>query len=244
MEDLWLWAAVIVVLAAVAWLWSRKRAAGGAPSSRPGTRKGSRRVDELDTVQAWEPHATRILSRGERDAYGVLLRALPDHMMLAQVPLSRFLKVPTRYSYAEWLKRVGQLSADLVVCDRSSEVLAVVEVRSAQESERSQQRLERMRRVLKAAQIQLLVWQEGDLPSPVQARQQLLGEDAAEAPSASASASSPSAASEREAAALLDDLRREDGVEVTEMGDQNDPPPSTWFDDFDATPQPPAPPRR
>lgn len=236
--DLWLWVAVIVVLAAVAWAWSRRRAgAASAPSTRPGSRKGSRHVDELDTVQAWEPHATRILSRGERDAYGVLARALPDHMVLAQVPLSRFLKVPTRHSYVEWLKRVGQLSADLVVCDRSSEVMAVVEVRGAQESERSQQRLERMRRVLKAAQIQLLVWQEGDLPSPVQARQQLLGEDAEGAPGAS-----PTAASERAAAELLDDLRREEGVEVTEMGDQNDPPPSTWFDDFDATPQPPAPP--
>jgi hypothetical protein len=235
--DLWLPVVVIVVLAlAGGWLLSKRRADSG-PATRGNARKGGpRRTDELDTVQAWEPHATRILSRGERDAYGVLARALPDHMLLAQVPLSRFLKVPTRYSYAEWLKRVGQLSADLVVCDRTSEVVAVVEVRGEQESERSQQRLERMRRVLKAAQIQLLVWQEGTLPSPVQARQQLLGEEAA------AAAPAASATSEREAAALLDDLRREeDGVEVTDL---NDPPPSTWFDDFDATPQPPSPPPR
>jgi hypothetical protein len=232
--DLWLWVALVVVLAVAAWAWQRRRTAD-APGTRPGgSRKGGGRGrDDLDTVQAWEPHATRILSRGERDAYAVLARALPDHMVLAQVPLSRFLKVPTRYSYAEWVKRVGQLSADLVVCDRTSEVMAVVEVRGEQESERSQQRLERMRRVLKAAQIQLLVWQEDTLPSPVQARQQLLGEEAAAA---------PSAATERDAAALLDNLRREeDGVEVTDL---NDPPPSTWFDDFDATPQPPSPPPR
>jgi hypothetical protein len=233
--DLWLPVVVIVVLAlAGGWLLSKRRADSG-PATRGNARKGGpRRTDELDTVQAWEPHATRILSRGERDAYGVLARALPDHMLLAQVPLSRFLKVPTRYSYAEWLKRVGQLSADLVVCDRTSEVVAVVEVRGEQESERSQQRLERMRRVLKAAHIQLLVWQEGALPSPVQARQQLLGDDAP-APEA--------APRDSEAAALLDTLRREhDGLEVSELSDRHDPPPSTWFDDFDATPHAPAPP--
>jgi hypothetical protein len=233
--DLWLWVAVVIlVLAIAAWAWSRRGADDGA-TTRPGARKGGRRHEELDTVQAWEPHVTRILSRGERDAYGVLVRALPDHMVLAQVPLSRFLKVPTRYSYAEWLKRVGQLSADLVICDRTSEVMAVVEVRGDNASPRSAQRLERMRRVLKAAQIQLLVWQEAALPSPVQARQQVLGEDASAVPEASAS--------DREAADLLDDLRRDDGtgVEVTELGDRHDPPPSTWFDDLDTAPQPPSP---
>jgi hypothetical protein len=230
--DLWLWVVVIVVLVAVAFIGWRRRQPSGAPAR--GARKGGRPHEDLDTVQAWEPHVTRILSRGERDAYGVLTRALPDHMVLAQVPLSRFLKVPTRYSYAEWLKRVGQLSADLVVCDRTSEVMAVVEVRSDNDSPRSAQRLERMRRVLKAAQIQLLVWQEGELPSPVLARQQVLGEDAEAPPS--------SPETEREAATLLDDLRRDDNL--PQVSDLHDPPPSTWFDDLDPTPQPPAPPSR
>ena len=45
------------------------------------------------------------------------------------------------------------------------EVLAVIDVRAAQETERSRKRHERMARVLKAAGIHVHVWREGELPS-------------------------------------------------------------------------------
>ena len=72
------------------------------------------------------PQATRVLTAAERQAFEILRTALPAHIVLAQVPLARFIKVPTRNSYAEWLRRAGHLSADLVVCDRHSQVVAVV----------------------------------------------------------------------------------------------------------------------
>ena len=62
-----------------------------------------------------------------------LRSAAPGLMVLAQVPLSRFLRVPTRHSHAEWLQRVGCLSADLLVCDTGSRVLAVVDIRPVDE---------------------------------------------------------------------------------------------------------------
>jgi hypothetical protein len=74
--------------------------------------------------------AARVMTTHERQAYELLKRALPGYMVLAQVPLSRFVRVPTRHSYSEWLQRVGPLSADLLVCDTGSRVLAVIDVRA------------------------------------------------------------------------------------------------------------------
>ena len=91
-------------------------------------------------------------------------------MVLAQVPLSRFLRVPTRRSHAEWLQRVGHVSVDLLLCDRSSQVLAAIDLRHPQESERSRTRHERMSRVLRAAGIDVHVWREGALPTRSQVR--------------------------------------------------------------------------
>ena len=138
---LWRYAAVVgqlllatlVVGAPGYYFWRRQRDAEVR-------RKKQRVVEARDTVADWMPTATRILSATERQAYDVLCQALPEHLVLAQVPLSRFIRVPTRYSYGEWLSRVGQLSADLLVCDANSQVLAVVEVRGHDVLERHEPR--------------------------------------------------------------------------------------------------------
>lgn len=160
-----------------AW-WFRQQATVGDGSGK--SAKGRRRAngeESLDTLAAWEPMATRVLTTAERDAYIVLRKALPDHIILAQVPLARFIKVPTRNSYSEWLRRAGSLCADLVVCDAASQVIAVVEVRQpvSREKERSLRRHNRMDRVLTAARIPVHVWLEGALPGPAIAREAVLG---------------------------------------------------------------------
>ncbi len=141
-----------VVLGAACRLRAARKRAPGDKADAAG--------DRLDTVAAWPPKATRILTTAERQAYATLVRALPDYVVLAQVPLARFLKVPTRNSYAEWLRRLGSQCADLVVCDNATEVIAVVTVQlpTAEPSERAQKRQARMARVLKAADIPLHVW--------------------------------------------------------------------------------------
>jgi len=100
-------------------------------------------------------------------------RALPQQVVLSQVPLSRFLRVPTRHSYSQWVSRVGCLNADLVVCDQGSRVLAVIDVRPAQQSARARQRHERMSRVLRAAHVNVLTWSEASLPSVAEVRTQM-----------------------------------------------------------------------
>jgi hypothetical protein len=128
------------------------------------------RQDALDTVGAWPPEAARVLTITERQAYDLLKRAMPGYLVLGQVPLARFIRVPSRHSYSEWLQRVGSLSADLLLCDAGSRVLAVVDIRPATESERSRRRHERMARVMRAANIHVHVWREGALPSAAEVR--------------------------------------------------------------------------
>lgn len=225
-------------------------------------RKSMHGPDNLDTLADWEPVATRVLTSGERDAYHVLRRALPDHVILAQVPVARFIKVPTKNSYSEWLRRVGSLCADLVVCDMSSQVIAVVEIRQplSREKERTQRRHARMDRVLQAARIPVHVWLEGALPGPAVARESILGAAIttsgksgyndvnvarrdAEAAAVVASMQSPTGAmngmSVNEAAVdvSLDDWAYADDEDGADC-ERKEPPPSTWFDDLDSGPMP------
>lgn len=137
------------------------------------SRARSSRNDALDTVADWPPEAARVMTTSERKAYEIVRRALPQQVVLSQVPLSRFLRVPTRHSYGQWVSRVGCLNADLVVCDQGSHVLAVIDIRPAQQSSRARQRHERMSRVLRAAQINVVVWSDATLPSVSQVRAQM-----------------------------------------------------------------------
>lgn len=133
----------------------------------------SSRKEATDTVLGWQPEAARVLTANEMEAMAVLSEAMPGHLVLAQVPLSRFLRVPMRNSYSDWLSRVGNLNADLLLCDAHSRVLAVVDVRAPQESERSKRRHERMVRVLRAAGIAVHVWRQEKLPTVADVRAQL-----------------------------------------------------------------------
>jgi hypothetical protein len=137
------------------------------------SRAKSTRAEALDTVADWPPEAARVMTTGERKAYETVRRALPQHVVLSQVPLSRFLRVPTRHSYSQWVSRVGCLNADLVVCDQGSRVLAVIDIRPATQSARARQRHERMSRVLRAAHINVLAWSEGTLPTVAEVRTQM-----------------------------------------------------------------------
>jgi hypothetical protein len=129
------------------------------------------RDENLDTIQAWPPQAVRVMTLGERQAFEVLKRALPGHLILSQVPLSRFISVPTRNPYQLWLQRAGRLAVDLLVCDYSSRAVAAVEVRTADESKRSAKRHQRLVEVLRAAGVQVLEWDEDNLPEVTDARE-------------------------------------------------------------------------
>lgn len=217
---------LLVLLVLVWWWWLRRRQGNGASADA---------LDRLDTLTAWPPKVTRVLTSQERLAHSTLLRAFPDHLILAQVPLSRFLRVPTRYSHAEWLRRVGQLCADLVLCDTSTQPLAVIIVESpgGAPTERARQRHQRMIRVLKAADVRCAVWVENALPSVEAARASILGPQAEPAPTALPAA--PAGAVVGGAGETFDDTKRDSGQDG--LPDEGEPPP-TWYDDMNSGPAP------
>jgi len=222
----------LVLLAAVLlWLVLRSRREAMVP------RKKTRPMEELDTLLSWHPQATRILTNFERKAYGTLRSALPDHIILAQVPLARFIKVPTRHSYAEWSRRVGTISADLLVCDAVSQVIAVVEIRSpeGQESDRTRQRHTRMDRVLEGAGIPLYVWRENALPSATVVRNLIL-KVPVDAPLESGPMGLDNKIPLRDLRSRSEPAQGLEPPTEDETSDMLDPPPSTWFDELHSEP--------
>ena len=223
----------IVVVLLLAWLWLRQR------SARPQSAK-QKKADRIDTVIGWPPQPTRVLSTTERSTLGTLVRALPDYIVLAQVPLSRFISVPKRNSYADWLRRIGYQCVDFLICDMSAQVVAVVELQPLQVGEQSRKRHERIARTLKAANIPLHVWRETALPSVEAAREVLMARMATAPgmPAPTTAAAKPAAPAPAAAPVPpttgnpFDDTNRDsthdETIELLE------PPPSTWFDDLDS----------
>ncbi len=196
--------------------------------------KARRSSPFLDTVASWPPEAARVLNRQERQALELLRSAAPGRMVLAQVPLSRFLRVPVQNGYAEWLQRVGSLSADLLLCDNDGRVRVVVDIRAAQESARSRQRHDRMGRVLRAAGIHVCVWREGAMPTTTSARSELAELLPADAGTAAASASRPMSLIPVPEMAEL--LVEGDSRHFAEFDSAMEPVPSAFFDDLEAAP--------
>jgi hypothetical protein len=229
----------LVLLAAVlliGWFWLRGRGTTAA-------RAPSAPSERIDTLTGWPPQATRVLTSQERVAFGTLVRALPEYMVLAQVPLSRFLSVPKRHSYADWLRRLGYQCVDFAVCDMAAQVVAVVELQpeGGQMSERARKRMSRMSRSLKAANIPMLIWRADALPSTSSAREAILPKHVpvAASPFSSAMPSEAPAAVPVVAGKAFNpfedtnrDSTQDETIELLE------PPPSTWFDDLDSEPAP------
>lgn len=223
---------LVVAILLAAWWWTQRRSA--APTKA--------QEDRIDTLTGWPPQATRVLTTRERLAFGTLVQALPEYMILAQVPLARFLSVPKRNSYADWLRRLGYQCVDFAICDMAAQVIAVVELQPAGglPSESARKRAKRMARTLKAAGIPLLVWPEASLPSVAAAREALLPKVvpvvAAVAPRDPTPVANtvPVAAGAKGRFNPFDDTGRDSAQD--EKIELLEPPPSTWFDDLDSGP--------
>ena len=231
-----------VLLLAVVLLVKRRRAAASrvkVPASRRGGSRGRARPQELDTVAAWPPEAARVMTTREREAYELIRRALPGFTVLAQVPLSRFVRVPPRHEVADWMQRVGQLSADLLICDGVSRVLAVVDIRSTAETDRAKRRHDRLGRVLRAAGVRVHVWQDASLPSVIEVRSELGASLAARPGTAQAAKAelTPQAAAASGATPLIPVAEI---AEILADGDAQDhsmePVPSGFFEELEPLP--------
>lgn len=228
--DVLLLAGVAVLVALVVYLVAKGRRQRVEPED---SGSGRRSRDDVDTVAAWPPEVTRLLTGGERSANEVLVKALPECLIFAQVPLARFIKVPRRHSYAEWLTRVGHLCADFVICDRASLVIGAVMLQTMRDSERAGRRRARMARVLKAAGVKVFTWREEALPNAETAREQIIQRTGV--PSTAPGSDTTSLRGQRPAVVGANGIPLPEVVTVvTDDGPRHEPPPSTWFDDLDS----------
>jgi hypothetical protein len=115
--------------------------------------------------EPWPFYAKRPLSKPEQILYFRLVQALPEHLVLAQVQLSRFLGVASGKDTWVWRNRINQKSADFVVCRKDASVVAVIELDDA-----SHERTERRaadatkEKALAAAGIRVIRWPARALP--------------------------------------------------------------------------------
>jgi hypothetical protein len=220
--------ALLLTLGLFAWR-GRRAASRGKPRGKP-------RPEALDTVAGWPPEAARVMTTREREAYELIRRALPGFLVLAQVPLSRFVRVPPRHSYSDWMQRVGQLSADLLICDAASRVLAVVDIRSTAETDRAKRRHERQARVLRAAGIRVHTWMDAGLPSVNEVRS-TLGASLAGGAAAAAGAAAAVEEARGPVSGSAPLIPVAEIAEILAEGDEMDhsmePVPSAFFDDME-----------
>jgi hypothetical protein len=155
-----LWAAAAAALATVLW-WALRHASHKEPAE--------------PLTLAWSPRSDQALSKAEVATYFRLREALPQHIILAQVQLSRFLKVSTRLSYSGWMRRVGARCVDFVVCDAAGMVVAVIELEPEPiGGTMGPNAARRKHKVLKAAEIPVMYWDAAHLPTAAQIRAMMM----------------------------------------------------------------------
>lgn len=113
----------------------------------------------------WPFYAKRPLSQPEQVLYHRLVRALPEHIVLAQVQVSRVLGVKKGFNFHEWNNRISRLSYDFVVCAKDSTVLAAVELDDkTHESKARTQTDAKKSKATAAAGVPLIRWHVKSLP--------------------------------------------------------------------------------
>ena len=123
----------------------------------------------------WPFYVKRPLSQPEQVLYHRLIRALPEHIVLAQVQVSRVLGVKKGSNFHEWNNRINRLSYDFVVCGKDSTVLAAVELDDkTHESKGRSSTDEKKNKASADAGLRLLRWHVRSLPSEEAIRQELL----------------------------------------------------------------------
>jgi hypothetical protein len=123
------------------------------------------RETEADEDYEWPFYAKKPLTPPEQVLYHRLVKALPEHIVLAQVQVSRILGVKRGFNFREWNNRVNRMSYDFVVCAKDARVIAVIELddKSHDAPDRAAND-EKKDRATASAGVRLVRWHVADLP--------------------------------------------------------------------------------
>lgn len=124
------------------------------------------RLRAAEARRPWPYFAKKPLSPPEQVLYFRLVEALPEHIVLAQVQLSRVLGVRQKgREHRAWLNRIDRLSADFVVCRKDASVLVAIELDDATHRRAARRKTDaRKDRALTSAGIPVLRWIVADIP--------------------------------------------------------------------------------
>ncbi|MDA8327742.1 MAG: DUF2726 domain-containing protein [Betaproteobacteria bacterium] len=115
--------------------------------------------------EVWPFYAKKPLSQPEQILYFRLIQALPEHIILAQVQLSRLLGVKKGNNYQAWSNRINRMSADFVVCNKDSSIVAVIELDDATHQREDRQAADAKKdKALASADVRIVRWQAKSIP--------------------------------------------------------------------------------
>jgi hypothetical protein len=135
----------------------------------------------------WPFHARKPLSNPEQALYRRLVGALPDHIVLAQVQVSRVLGVKKGFKSREWNNRSDRLSYDFVICGKDCTVIAAVELDDRSHDSESRRGVDARKDKASAdAGLRLVRWRVGTMPTKEEIEREFLAASAAETASISA----------------------------------------------------------
>jgi Protein of unknown function (DUF2726) len=144
----WFLTIVIVVIVVAVLVWGKTKTRGAGSNDAP-----------------WPFYAKNPLSSPELVLYFRLRKALPQHIVLAQVGLSRILGVKKGNNFGEWFNRINRMSADFVVCLKDSTIVAVVELDDASHEKAERQAADAKKdKALTSAGIRILRWHVKSIP--------------------------------------------------------------------------------
>lgn len=131
-----------------------------------------------DDEETWPFYPKKALSAPEQVLYHRLRQALPDHLVLAQVQLSRLLGVKKGHNYQSWLNRINRMSADFVVCLKDSSVVAVIELDDASHQRTDRKEADAKKaRALASAGVRLVRWETKTIPDVATIRAEFMTAD-------------------------------------------------------------------
>jgi hypothetical protein len=113
----------------------------------------------------WPFYPKKPLSNPEQVLYFRLAAALPNHIILGQVQLSRILGVKKGHNYNQWNNRINRMSTDFVICSKNATIVAVIELDDSTHERPDRKKADLKKdKALASAGIKLIRWNVKSMP--------------------------------------------------------------------------------
>jgi hypothetical protein len=117
------------------------------------------------SLAKWPYQLKKPLSVPEQVLYHRLVQALPEHLVLAQVQMSRVLGVRHGADFAQWHNRIHQKTFDFVVCTKDARVIGAIELDDRSHDAHSRRSADAVKnRACADAGLRLVRWHVRNLP--------------------------------------------------------------------------------